>query len=79
MSEGNDREVKCDGEGCERYFFVDGSCLITDQQLDAIGAALGWTFRSEDEAYCPRCKPPKPKAKPLTKKERELRQKMGRP
>ena len=73
-----EREVKCDGEGCDRYYFITHSCGLTDKQLDAIGAILGWIVNDE-VAYCPHCKPPKPKAKPLTKKERELREKMGRP
>jgi hypothetical protein len=61
-----EREVSCDGEGCERYFFVTYTCGLTDKQIDEIGTALGWTFRGETEAYCPHCKPPAP-AKPAKK------------
>ena len=42
MSEPNEQNVTCDEKGCGNYFFVTGSCLITDEQLEAVGRALGW-------------------------------------
>lgn len=58
-----EREVHCDSDGCQRYFFVTNTCGLTDEQLNAIGAVLGWTFIGEDKAYCPHCRPVKGKSK----------------
>jgi hypothetical protein len=57
-NEDNERTISCDGKGCNRYFFITGSCSITEAQLDVIGKTLGWTFQGEDEAYCPHCRAP---------------------
>jgi hypothetical protein len=56
-NEDNERNVTCDGEGCDKYLFCTGSCSITDKQLDEILRILGWTVHGEDAAFCPHCKP----------------------
>lgn len=67
MSEPNERNVSCDAPGCGNYFFLAGSCLFTEEQIDAVGEALGWTFPDPDGegAFCPHHPP---KSEPPTKK-----------
>ena len=59
MSEPNEQNVTCDEKGCSNYFFVTGSCLITDQQVEAVGRALGWSFVGEKEAFAHHPRPEK--------------------
>lgn len=66
----HEQDIRCDGEGCENRFFIASSCLLQTKHVDAVAAALGWTFQGETEAYCPHCKPqpsPRPTPKPLKK------------
>lgn len=63
-----ERDVTCDGEGCENHFFISSSCVIKNAHIDAIGKLLGWTLVGEDGAFCPHCRHLVPKTKPRTKK-----------